>query len=275
MDYQLVRGKMKLNNFLVTVNNLDIIEKLKKVGVSTFLFPLKDYCVGFPTTYNISDILEENAYLFINRILSSDEIDSLKKHLNNIPKNIKGIVFDDLGILEIIKDLKTEKILFLNHFGTNFESVNYFLEYVDSMVISTDITKNEIEEILKKSNKPLVLYGFGHVSVMYSRRLLLTNFNMHFNLENKSRAIVSDKIANNTFKVIENEYGTVFYHHLPSSALEIKNDNILYYLINTVFFSDEEVIELLNCIKNNEDIKIVHDRGFLDTPTIYKLKDGD
>lgn len=266
---------MKINNFLVTVNNLEIINDLKKVGITTFLFPLKGYTVGFPNTFEISDITVDNAYIFINRILTSDEIDSLKELLKEIPENVKGIVFDDLGVLEILKDTNLTKILYLNHFGTNYESINYFLEFVDSMVISTDITKEEIEMILANANKPLVLHAFGYVPVMYSRRTLLTNFNKHFNLENKSIANIKDKMANNKFFVYENEYGTVFYNHLPSNSLEIKHPNLLYYLINTAFLENNQVIELFNALKLDKKISIEYDRGFLDRPTIYKLKDVD
>ena len=266
---------MKINNFLVTVNNLDIINDLKKVGITTFLFPLKGYTVGFPNTFEISDIKIDNAYIFINRILPSDEIDNLKKLLNEIPENIKGIVFDDLGVLEILKDSNLKKILYLNHFGTNYESVNHFLEFVDSMVISTDITKEEIEVILANAEKPLVIHAFGYVPVMYSRRTLLTNFNKYFNLENKSIANIKDKMANNKFFVYENEFGTVIYHHLPSNSLEIKHPNLLYYLINTAFLENDQVIDLFNALKHDKKINIEYDRGFLNRPTIYKLKDVD
>jgi len=266
---------MKLNKLLVTVNSLDVISDLKKVGVSTFLFPLKGYTVGFLNTFEISEIKEDDAYIFINRILPSNELDVLKEILNNLPANIKGIVFDDLGILEIIKNLDIKKILYLNHFGTNYESINCFLEQVDSMVISTDITKDEIYNILEKTNKPLSLYGFGYVPVMYSRRTLLTNFHNHFNIDNKKIANIKDQLANNKFLVCENEYGTVLFHKVPSSSLEIDHDNIMYYLINTNLMSDGDVLLLLNSIKNNEKIAITHDLGFLNRPTIYKLKDVD
>lgn len=275
MDYQLVHGKMKLNNFLVIVNNLELIEKLKKVGVSTFLFPLRGFTVGFPNTYEIKDIKEDNAYIFINRILPNVDIDLLKEMLRNIPKNIKGIMFDDLGVLEIIKELNIEKILYLNHFSTNYESINCFLDFVDSLVISTDITKEEINTILEKTNKPLIIYGFGYVPVMYSRRLLLSNFSKHFNLANKNQANIKDKMANNKFFAFENEFGTEFFHHIPSNSLEVKHDNIYYYLINTAFLSDDEVLDLFESIKENKAININYDRGFLDKQTIYKLKDGD
>ena len=62
---------------------------------------------------------------------------------------------------------------------------------------------------------------------------------------------------------------------MPSSSLEIDHDNIMYYLINTNLMSDGDVLLLLNSIKNNEKIAITHDLGFLNRPTIYKLKDVD
>lgn len=266
---------MKTNKYLVTVNNLEIINDLKKVGITTFLFPLKGYSVGFPATFEISEIKEDKAYLFINRILPSNDMDALKLILNNLPSNIKGIVFDDLGILQLIKDLKIEKILYLNHFATNYESINSFLEYVDSLVISTDITKAEIEVILANSKKPLVLHAFGYVPVMYSRRTLLTNFNKHFNIENKKSAKIEDTLVHNKFLAFENEYGTVLFHHVPSSALEISDNNILYYFINTAFLNDEQVLDLFDSVLNNKEINIEHDTGFLNKATIYKLKDVD
>ena len=266
---------MKTNKYLVTVNNLEIINDLKKVGITTFLFPLKGYTVGFPSTFEISEIKEDNAYLFINRILPSNDIDALKLILNNLPSNIKGIIFDDLGVLQIVKDLKLEKILYLNHFATNYESINLFLEYVDSLVISTDITKDEINAILEHVKKPLVLHSFGFVPVMYSRRTLLSNYNKHFNLESKKYAQLEDKLEHNKFFAYENEYGTVLFNHIPSNSLEISNNNILYYFINTAFLNNEQVLDLFDSVLNNKEINIEHDLGFLNKATIYKLKDVD
>ena len=60
------------NKFLVSINNLDDIEIYKKVGVTTFLFPLEGYAVGYPSIFSVFDInkiKEENKYVLINRIL--------------------------------------------------------------------------------------------------------------------------------------------------------------------------------------------------------------
>ena len=267
---------MKTNNLIVTANNLDIIKDLKKVGVTTFLFPLKDYSVGFLNTFTIDDIRGYNAHIFINRILTSEDIDNLKIILNNLPNNIKGIIFDDLGIMQIIKDLKIEKILYLNHIANNYVSINYYLEYVDSVIISTDITETEIRDVLANVKKPLVLYCFGFIPVMYSRRLLLTNYQKHYRLKLENTNSIEDKTMHNKFNLVENEYGTVFYTEKPYNALELKDaNNIKYNLINTVLLTDNEVIDLVNSIINNKEINIDSSRYFLDKKTIYKLRGDD
>ena len=48
-----------LNKVLYIVTDLNIIDKLKKVGVTNFLFPLKDFCVGFNNTFTLDEI-EDN-----------------------------------------------------------------------------------------------------------------------------------------------------------------------------------------------------------------------
>ena len=116
------------NNILITINDINSIDKLKKLGITKYVFPLKDFCVGIPNTFLIEEIPCEG-YLYINRILDNDGIDGLKEILRNIDSKIKGIIFDDLGVLEVIKDMDLEKILYLSHFNTNSESINIYLDY--------------------------------------------------------------------------------------------------------------------------------------------------
>ena len=56
------------NKFLVSINSIDDIKVYKKVGVTTFLFPLEGYTVGYPYVFSISEInkvKEENIYVLI------------------------------------------------------------------------------------------------------------------------------------------------------------------------------------------------------------------
>lgn len=257
-ESQLVKEKMQ-NNYLVVPNSKNEVLKLKG---SKILFPLKSFSVGFNSYFDLEEITYDNSYLYINRLLSSSDIDLLKKKLDTISDNIKGIVFEDLGILEIIKNLNIEKIFFSSHILTNAKSINEYLKHVDSCVISPDITINEVNDILKNSNKKLCLYGFGHLPLSYSRRLLNTNYAKIYNLSTDKNLYI--KNTGFEFIVNENEFGSVTYDKEIFSGLEeTYEENVLYYIINLF------EIGLDNFFNSNLNVT----KGFLEKETFYKLKE--
>ena len=259
---------MKTNKILITINNKDEIEELKKLGITNYVFPLKDFCVGIPNTF-FSEEIPDNSYIYINRILDNEGIDKLKEVIINLKSKIKGIIFDDLGIIEVIKDLNIEKILYLTHFNCNSESVNIYLDYVDTVILSTDITKEEIEYIIKNSKKDISLFIFGYISTMYSRRLLLNNYSEYYNIEKRNPLVIENN--NDKFIVYENNYGTIFYYNKIFNGLELFNLKAKYYFINSVFLNINDIENILN---NNIDY-LDTSKHFLYKETIYKLKDGD
>ncbi len=261
---------MMKTKYLVIVDNLTQINELKEIGIKKFLFPLKFFSVGFNNYFEINDLKVDNAYLFINKILNTKSCEELKKLLNNLPPNIKGIVFDDLGVIEISQNLKIEKILYNNHFNTNYESINEFLKYSDTIVISTEITLEEIKEILNKSIKPLTIFGFGHINISYSGRKLLSNYADYHNLEKENNL----KVENTDYKFLlnENDFGTVIYENQIFNGLEEikKLNNIKYILINSFNIPITE----LKTVLDTGFTKLDTTKGFLFKKTIYKLK-GD
>lgn len=250
---------------LVTVTSNTIVDKLKENEDIMFLYPLKSYCVGYPITFDIKDI---SGFVLINRILDDYNLDELDKILHE-KNNIKGIIFDDLGILDIISDLNITKILLINHYGNNTKSINYYLEYVDSVVVSSDLTKEEIKNIAKNTIKPVVINVFGMKDLMYSRRMLLTNYAKHYNIENKN--ILDVSIKDNGFRILENEFGTYFYASKYYNALDLLNlDNVLYFWYNPVFLDDDKILDV---VINNDVSNIDSDQLFLDKATIYRIGD--
>ncbi len=250
---------------LVTVTSKTIIDKLKNNEDMELLYPLKSYTIGYEVTFDVKDI---DGFVLINRILDDFDLDKLDKllHENN---NIKGIVFDDLGIIDIVSDLNITKILLINHYANNYRSINYYLEYVDSVVVSSDITEEEIINIVKNTKKRVVVNVFGMKDLMYSRRLLLTNYAKHYNIKNEN--ILDVKIKDKGFRVIENEYGTYFYASSYYNALNLLNlDNVLYFWYNPVFLSDDKILDV---VLNNDISNIDNDSLFLDKATTYRIGD--
>lgn len=263
------------SNYLLLVSNKTMVEELKEESNITFLFPVKDFTVGFTEVFSLDEITIPQAYLFVNRLLGHEEILHFKDFVKQLPSNIEGIVFDDIGVLQVLNEIENSltKILFLNHFNCNYISINSYLEYVDSVVVSTDVTEKEVDEILLKATKPLVIYTFGHMNIMYSRRKLITNYNEHFKLSNPSVSVLTNDLGQQ-FKMVENEYGTVIYTNLPFNGLRYRNKkNVLFYLIHSIFLDSKDIRDIIH---SEDELKEKYPYQYLSTEeTIVRIKERE
>lgn len=270
MVLALVIEKME-SKILLNISNLDDIEEYKKLGITNFLFPLKDYSVGYKD-FSFDEIkdIKGNIYILTNRLLEDEDIDNF---LNmDIPKNVKGFVVEDIGLYYVLKNKGYELINFQNHLNNNYETINIMLNDFDSLVISTDITLEEISIILDKTTKPLILNTFGKPMIMYSRRRLITNYMRYYGRDSKDKLSINENIFHKHFDLVENKYGTAIFNHEFTDyrgVLEKLDDNkIKYYLIDTNFISASDMKKVIN----NEKIDNTSD-GFLYKKTIYKVGD--
>ena len=107
MDFQLVRREIM--NKLFIIKSEKEINLLKENGIDNFVYPLFSFCVGVENEFSLSEIKEENSYLFVNRVLDEESANNLNMLLHKLPNNIKGIIFDDVGIIKMLEDVKIEK----------------------------------------------------------------------------------------------------------------------------------------------------------------------
>ena len=254
---------MKIKYLILATESITI----KKVPNVYFLFPLKDYCVGFTKEFTLEQIKIEDAYIYINRLLNYNDIINLKKILTKIPPNIKGVVFEDLGVYECLKDLSLEKILYQTHSCCSIKTINTYLLKMDSVVISPDITKEETIEILNKAQKPLIIYGYGYLPCMYSRRTLNTNYANYYHYPKQKILKLEESVTNYPFLAVENKYGTVLYDNHLYNANTLKDNNNIKYILLNPFQTNLDVLDLINNFLNNQ----TEASGFLHKKTTYYL----
>lgn len=263
---------MKKEKILCNIENLNDIEKYKKIGINNFLFAVNEFSIGYKS-FDLDEIVnfDCNKYLLLNRILDCKDVDSLKSSVNKL-KSFDGIIFEDIAVYNILKDQNINLIYNQNHFATNYKSINYYLDILYSVVLSNELCFDEVQEIINKVNKPVVLNVFGKNPTMYSRRKLITNFNKYFNLDSCNDVILNDTITKNEFMAKESEYGTILFNNTYFNIINFVNkmndNNILFYLIypNSLNFFDIEKV-----IDGNYDG--LFDDGFMNKKTIYKLGD--
>lgn len=256
------------NNYLVLIGD----NKRKKVSNVNFLFPLASFCVGIKKEYELEEI-DDNSYIYVNRLLNCEDLNKLERILPEIEKKIKGIVFEDLGVLELLKEKnsKLETIFFATHAVCSSVTANAYLKEVDTLILSPDITKEETEEILMKSNKSVGVYTYGNLPYMYSRRTLLTNYQKEFQLKEEKEMIIKEPIKNQEFLCIENSYGTVLYNPVPIDArVFLKSPNIKYHFLNLEFTKVDNIEIWLNDFEVGKTLENTT-KGFLEQKTIYRL----
>lgn len=264
-----------ISNILLYLDDAKYLNDYRKVGVSTFLLGLDGFCVGYKTysVQEINNIDVSNKYVLINRILDCSDIDELKNIICSL-KGLKGIVFEDIGVYQLIHDLNLslELILFQNHFCTNSRSVSFWLKRVNSVFLSNEITYNEIYDIVNNVSKPVCVHLYGYNQVMYSRRLLLSNWCDEFNLVHVKENIIEDKATHVKFRAYENDYGTIMYSEKIYNGRRLLHlGNVLYFYVNTMLIDHCDIMRFLNDLDSFDDDK--EDEGFLNKETIYKLKE--
>ncbi len=257
---------MKKQKILININNLDEIEEYKKIGINNFLFALKGFSVGYDD-FPLESI-PKDSYVLINRVLDSKGIDELKSIKDELSE-FRGVIFEDLGVYNALKG-SVNLIWNQAHFGTNTSSINFWLSKCSSAVLSNEITKEEIKEIIDGVNGEVVFNVFGKNMIAYSRRTLLSNFNRYNNLDEFNNMLLSENITKNDFYLKENEYGTAIfsndYFNYISFSESLNDDKIKSYLI----YNLDLTVDKINSILEGEDFG---NDGFLNKKTVYRMSE--
>ncbi len=262
---------MKKDKILLNISKIEDLSYYLKLGISNFLFPLKGYSMGY-SEFDLEEIANAKVrcYVLLNRLLKSEEIDEVAKL--EFPENVLGFIVEDVGIYYALKDRNYEIFLYQNHLNNNFRTVNFWLKYFDSVVLSSDITKEEVESIVSKASKPLVMKVLEYPMIMYSRRTLVSNYEHHYSLPSKKELNIKEEKANIDFFLKENEYGTaVFDNHLLDLRNEVESlnsDNIRFYYMDTHFL-DKNIV--FRAIEGRELDNTT--TGFFSKKTVYRIGD--
>lgn len=253
-------------------------------------YPADGYVLGidkfsylFGKTFSVDEIkkiknnTDKEIYVSFNRIIFNDELCLYKKMLLEIDKiGLDGIIVGDIAALTY--NLNTNIILDQMHLNNSYYTLNhYYNNGVSGVILTNDITKDEINVIKDNTNIKLYKQVFGYPHLSTSKRHLVTNYLNHFNINNKSSYYeIKEDNSNNYYKVIEDDFGC---HILGDKSLNLLgiDINVDYKIIDGFLFSD--IKEVINIFNNNEinkkdyiDEKYNCNTGFINKKTIYKVK---
>ena len=267
-----------MNNIYVIPSKKEDIDKILSKDIKGIILGVKDLSIynlelDLDTIIDIADNTSKEVIVSINKMIHNKDLDYVKEVLIKINNsNIKGVIFYNVGIIKIAKDINFNKELIINkeHQNTNYLTNNFFYDKgVHSSFISSDITYKEILDIKNNTKMNIYYTVYGQLPIFYSRRHLLSSY---FDYIKKDKDDIIYYIYNkeDKYMVREEDYGTIIYSPLVNLINEIEKLEGINYVIDLSFNDNIDIIDrFIN--KDKEDDTYT---GFFDKETIYKLK-GD
>ncbi len=122
---------------------------------------------------------EHKTYIEINGFIQESDLEDLSLWLKTLLNHpITGFYFADLAILMMLKQLnyQGECIYAPETILTNTIEIRTLLKSVDRVMISKELTLDEIELIAKAFPNQIEIFGAGHLQMSVSRRPLLSSY---------------------------------------------------------------------------------------------------
>jgi len=267
-----------VSNLVVIPNKREDIEEILKKDISGLIIGVKSLSI-YPLELPVEEIItiaektDKEITISLNKMIHNKDLELVRETLKKIRNSkIKKILFYDLGILNICKEMNTDKELILSqeHLNASKNSNEfYYNQGITNSLITSDITKEEILEINNNTKMNIYYTVYGYLPVFYSRRYLLTNY---FKYIEKNMIDDTYYIFNNNSKYMikEYNYGTIIYSPLINLINEVENLKEIKKLVIDLSYTND--IKVIDKFINNEKQENTY-IGFFDKKTTYKLKD--
>ena len=244
----------------MTLRKKQLLEKLLPLvdGVivgSLFTSSYDSSIEDIETICNYIKTRGKKVYIVMDDFVSEDELPDLYYYFRVISKlDVDGIYFHDFGIYDIArKDDMVSKLIYdgktvlCNALDTAF----LLKRGIDSVVLSRELTLEEITNIVKANPKQVDLQIFGHTRLSYSKREFLKNYfneiNREYDYLNKETMSLVEEQRDYRLPIIENGHGTYIYSDYVFEMFNEINDLKKYLkrgIIDTLFIDDSTVMEV-------------------------------
>jgi putative protease len=254
---------------IIELSKFTLYKHLKKYSdIAYFLVNYEGLSFNAFDTFSISEIetlfnMNVNLILNAEKLFSDKELEEVKGLLSTrIFDYVKYITYSDFGLKELLIEFGYEKKLIFRAptYLTNHSDINLYNQINEYVVVSTEISNEELTGVLKNVNKPVIIDLFGKSTIFYSRRKLITNYFKYRNLEYDSKKetySVIEELRNDSMRIIENETGSrIVEPHFHCLAEELVNfENVSFGIISLESLNIKQSVAVvdayINLLTNN------------------------
>ena len=286
---------MEIISSIYSLDELNII--INEIDGGIIMIP--SFSLLYKNDFNYEEAIKllknnnKKIILALDKIYQPFEIDNVKEFILKY-KDLNYIYFyiTDLGVYEILKDLKIESRAIYNPYTmiTNYLDLDTYNKLgFDALSLSLEITLNDLILCYEKTKAPLFEMVFGKRIMFYSKRELISLYGNKINKELKKEGYIKETGREDYYPIIENDNGTMIYRPYICSYLKYLNKlSFLKYAYfdsyNISFDIYKEILILTNKYLNNEiDIDKLNEEinkfnlniedGFIYNDSIYQKEE--
>lgn len=274
------------------LKDLSLLNNTEVYGWIVNILDLSCYYDELYTLEEIKDIVvvshQNNQKVYVNakKIIHEQDIDKV----TNLVKELELIgvdyyIYGDLAFYEIAESLKiTDKLIYqVATYMTNKYDVNVMLKDNNSVVISTELSFEEMKDIVNNIEHPLYLHAFGYYPIFHSRRELISNYLIYRNLEIdlKANYDIVEELRKSHYPIEQNENGMVVYldgAYCLTDELASFEKSICILLSKFIELDEyKKVLEVYTKTKNYSELvslNVVLSKGLLYERSILLKKEG-
>ncbi len=239
------------------------------------ILPIEEFSIGFDVYYSVKEInkisSERETSVIINKLLHKKELNKVIEVIKEL-KNIKYYFIEDLGLINYIN--KENIVLYQNHILSNYESIRAYKDLgIKNIMISNELTIEEICEIKDKTNSNLFYMFISRNTLLYSNRKLVSSYNEYKCAFMNKKSIIKEDVSGKELIIKEEGDSTLIFDKNIFSANEVvkllDNINLVINFSNMNEFEEDKILN--NYKKDNLGLEI--DDYFLKNKIGYKISD--
>ena len=272
-----------MSKLIVSGNSLEHINKLIDKNIYGIMLYIDKLSVNSSFYVNVDDIekidfKDKKLYVVMNKIMHNNDLDIVRDILFKLKDIDVKILFYDMSIYNISKELGIvdKLVIYQDHLNASILSNKFYYDLgITGSYISSDITGEELLEIKNNSQMEIYFCGYGYMPIFYSRRYLIKNYLKFIDKEDMigNYSIISD--MNTEYPIREEGYGTTIYSEYPVNLINYLDylKDLDYIVMNSNLIDDEEFNLMVDKFINKDKLDDCY-LGFFNKKTIFKVKNN-
>jgi|GEM_PF-357265 len=212
-------------NLVVDLPSLDDIGTLADMGIGAIICSDSHFGVRSEVTFSQDELSEIRVrtknrkirmMVNVNAIFHENELNGLLEYLRFLKFiDVDAVIFSDMAVYKLSQKIEiTKKLVYsAETLITNSFDMNFWLDRIDSVVLSNELSLDELRMMSSQAKKDVIFMVYGYHSMFYSKRALLSNYFEYKNepnekIQDNRNLRIKEETRSEEYPILEDARGT-------------------------------------------------------------------